>query len=103
GRDIDLNDLVRVADFQDLTKRKPFHYNSAQVKPTSFVTVAKEGETIGFSFSWPANEKDLRFYGPKDVPYGIEYWDAKERRWTPVVDVTQAIAASRLVTDTHDQ
>lgn len=102
GRDVDLNDLVRVADFQGLTKGQPFRFNSAQADPTAFLTVARAGESIGFSFSWPAREDQLRFYGPKDVPYGIEYWDSSESRWEPVVDATMEHAASRLVSDTHN-
>lgn len=102
ARGIDLNDLVRVAEFQSLTTGRPFRFNSAQVDPTEFLTVARADETIGFSFSWPANEKQLRFYGPKDVPYGVDYWNAKDRSWEPVVDVTTTTVASRFVAETHD-
>ena len=102
GRDVDLNDLVRVADFQALTTGRPFLYNSAQEDPTKFLTVAKAGDPIGFTFSWPVNDAVLRFYGPKDVPYGVEYWDAKEKSWTSVVDLTITTAASKRLTEMHD-
>lgn len=102
GRDVDLNDLVRVTNFQQLTDGRPFLFNSAQEPPTTFVTVAKSGEAIGFNYSWPSNPAELRFYGPKDVPYGVEWWDREQRRWTPVVDVTLSTVASQLVTDTKD-
>lgn len=102
AREIDLNDLVRVADFQSLTTGRPLQYNSAQADPYPFLTVAKAGETIGFKFSWPSNENELRFYGPKDVPYGIEWWDEAQRQWTPIVDVTITTAASQLITNTAD-
>ncbi|MBI1313573.1 hypothetical protein GC176_19960 [bacterium] len=102
GRDIDLNDLVRVSDFQSLTTGRPFLFNSAQTDPTPFVTVAREGETIGFRFAWPANETQLRFYGPKDVPVGIDYWDSESKTWDPVLDVTTTTTASHLLTETSD-
>ena len=102
GRDVDLNDLVRVADFQSLTTGRPFLFNSAQADPTPFVTVAREGETIGFRFVWPSNETQLRFYGPKDVPVGIDYWDAATRTWGPVLDVTTTTVASHLLSETKD-
>ncbi len=102
GRDVDLNDLVRVAEFQTLTTGRPFRFNSAQADPTPFVTVARAGETIGFRFSWPANDEQLRFYGPKDVPYSIDFWDPAQRRWQSINDATTTSAASQLVTDTHD-
>lgn len=102
ARGIDLNDLVRVAEFQSLTTGRPFRFNSAQADPTEFLTVARAGETIGFSFSWPANDKQLRFYGPKDVPYGIDYWNVRNRQWESVVDVTTTTVSSRFVASTHD-
>lgn len=102
GRDVDLNDLVRVADFQSLTAGKPLLYNSAQAPNYSFLTAANSGEPIGFKFHWPANDDVPRFYGPKDVPYGIEHWDTRQRRWNPLVDVTLATAASQRIAETHD-
>ncbi|MEQ8785847.1 MAG: hypothetical protein RIC55_06090 [Pirellulaceae bacterium] len=102
ARDVDLNDLVRVADFQTLTNGRPFLFNSAQADPTEFVTVAREGETIGFRYTWPARDTQLRFYGPKDVPYSIDYWNARQRQWESIVDVTTTTVASRLVDKTHD-
>ncbi len=102
GRDVDLNELVRVADFRSLTTGRPFLFNSAQADPTPFVTVAREGETIGFRFAWPSNETQLRFYGPKDVPVGIDYWDAATKTWDPVLDVTTTSVASHLLTETKD-
>jgi hypothetical protein len=102
GRDVDLNDLVRVAEFESLTTGRPFLFNSAQADPTPFVTVARAGESIGFRFTWPSNETQLRFYGPKDVPVGIDYWDAAGRTWDPVLDVTTTSVASRLLTGAGD-
>jgi hypothetical protein len=102
ARDIDLNDLVRVADFQALTTGKPLLYNSTLAEAYPFLTVAKAGETIGFQFAWPAKDGQPNYYGPKDVPYGIEWWDAARRQWTPIVDVTITTAASKLVAHTHD-
>lgn len=97
GRDVDVNDLVRVVDWQPLaTLGKPFLFNSAQAPNTTFLTIAQAGEPIGFVFSWPAGD-NLRFYGPKDVPYGAEFWDAESRKWTPVVDVTLSTVASQTV------
>lgn len=102
AREIDLNDLIRVADYQNLTTGRPFLFNSAQADPTPFLTVAKVDETIGFQFSWPARENQLRFYGPKDVPYSIDYWNAEKREWDSVLDVTATTASSHLVTETYN-
>ena len=102
GRDVDLNDLVPVADWQSLAVGKPFLFNSAQAPPTTFVTAARAGRPLGFRFAWPADPNSLRFYGPKDVPYGVEWWDAAARTWTPVVDVTTTTVASQLVEQTAD-
>jgi hypothetical protein len=102
GRDVDLNALVSVADFQSLTTGKPLVYNSAQAANYSFLTTAQAGEDVGFIFLWPANDESLRFYGPKDVPYGIEHWDAAQRQWTSIVDVMETTAASKRLTATHD-
>ena len=44
GRDIDLNDLVRVTDYQSLTTGKPLLYNSAQAANYSFLTTAAGGQ-----------------------------------------------------------
>lgn len=102
AREIDLNDLVRVSDFQKLTMGRPFLFNSAQTDPTPFLTIAKAGETIGFQFCWPAREKQLRFYGPKDVPYSIDYWNKTKREWESVLDVTATTAPSHRVTATYN-
>ncbi|MBL8827063.1 MAG: hypothetical protein JNM18_08760 [Planctomycetaceae bacterium] len=102
GRDVDLNDLVRVTDFAQLNTGNPFLFNSAQAPPTTFLNVAKAGEPIGFVYAWPYKANELRFYGPKDVPYGVEWWDREQRRWTPIVDVTLTTVASQLVTAAKD-
>lgn len=96
GRDVDVNDLVQVAEFQPYAKGNPFHFNSAQAPPTVFVTAARAGKPIGFRFAWYAG-KELRFYGPRDIPYGAEYWDRDDRQWVPVVDVTTTTVASHFV------
>lgn len=102
GKEVDLNDLVRVANFQSLTTGRPFLFNSAQADPTPFVTVAQEGETIGFHYSWPAREEQLRFYGPKDVPYSIDYWNRERGEWESINDVTMTSASSRRVEKSYN-
>jgi hypothetical protein len=101
---VDLNDLVRVTDFAALSaKERPFIYNSTQEPPVPFYTVAKAGETIGFQFSWPAKADGApQFFGPREVPYGIDYWDSKERAWQSIIDVTLTTTASRVVEKTYD-
>lgn len=100
--EVDLNDLVRVNEFETLpTRERPFIYNSAQAPPVSFLTRARKGDEIGFQFSWPAfDDRPPQFYGPKAVPYGIEYWDADRRQWRELVDVTLTTAPSRRVEQT---
>jgi len=97
GGDVDLNDLVPIADFAAMATGKPFAFNSAQAPPTIVVTAARAGRPIGFRFGWPAKDDQERFFGPHDVPYGIEWWDAESRQWTPVVDETTTTAPSRVL------
>lgn len=100
---IDLNDLVRVKEFASLpAKERPFIFNSAQAPPTRFLTFARGGGMIGFRFLWPAKDTSPGFYGPKEVPYGIDYWNPASRQWEPIVDVTRSLAASTLVEETFD-
>jgi hypothetical protein len=101
ARDVDVNDLVQIAEFQPLAAGKPFHFNSAQAPPTHFVTTARAGSPIGFRFGWNSGP-ELRFYGPKDVPYGVEHWDREARQWTPVVDVTLTTVATHVVKNEMD-
>ena len=100
---IDLHDLVRVTDFATIPSReRPFLYNGTQAPPAVFLTVARAGETIGFQLSWPSfPERPPQFYGPKEVPYGIEYRDTAMRSWQAVDDITQSLAASRLVENAY--
>ncbi|MCA9176536.1 MAG: hypothetical protein KDB14_18740 [Planctomycetales bacterium] len=102
ARGVDLSDLVRVADFESLTAGRAFRYNSAQAEPVTFATVAQEGEQIGFRLAWPARDQQPRFYGAKDVPYGVEYWDATERRWESIADVTLSTAPSTKLAETFN-
>jgi len=103
ARGVDLNDLVRVKEFASLpAKERPFIFNSAQAPPTRFLTVAGAGETIGFRFLWPAKDTAPNFYGPREVPWGIDFWNAPLLRWEPVIDVTLTQQPSRLLEETFD-
>ena len=104
GSEIDLNDLVRVKNFDTIpTKERPFLFNGAQAPEISFLTVASAGEEIGFQLSWPAKEdRPPAFYGPKKVHYGIEYWEGGAREWQSVVDPTLTRLASRRVEQTFN-
>jgi hypothetical protein len=103
GRDVDLNDLVRVRDFQALPGGGPFLYNSGYMKPAPFLTVAREGEEIGFKLSWPALSKTDRYYIARDLPYGVEFWDAKAGKWQPIVDKTMTVRGSTEVDGPKEQ
>ena len=100
---IDVNDLVRVEDFGAISSReRPFLYNGAQAPPAVFLTVARAGEDIGFQLSWPSfPERPPQFYGPKEIPYGIEYRDTASRSWQAVADITRSLADSRLVENAY--
>ncbi|QDU97206.1 hypothetical protein [Lignipirellula cremea] len=99
---IDQWDLVGVKDYQTLRPGAPFLYNSAQAPPTTFLATGKAGEPIGFQCAWKKGDV-LRFYGPKDVSYGVEYWDREQREWSPVIDPTTTFVASEEVTSAKGQ
>lgn len=102
GRAVDLNDLVAISDFAAFADvGNPFVFNSIMQPNVALLTTARAGEMIGATLSWPSRD-DLHFYGPKDVPYGIEFWDRKAKQWTPVVDVSFSTEASQVVAKTRD-
>lgn len=88
GKDVDLNDLVRVKEFGNDTPIQGLIYNSGYQKPPKFVCVARRtGEEIGFKLFWPA-DPTLRdgYYIAKELPYGVDVWDATKRAWEPWLD-----------------
>ncbi|MCM8805592.1 MAG: hypothetical protein NC825_02525 [Candidatus Omnitrophica bacterium] len=104
--EIDLNDLVSVKEFQEEFKSPcnyysttpvdvPFLYNSGYMKPVKFLTVAMNpGDAIGFKLFWPYNPDD-GYYRQKDVSYGVEYWDKKNKKWVSIVDETMTKQPSK--------
>jgi len=96
GADVDVNDLVRVAEFGDAPGRQGFLYNAGYMAPPTILCVAsKEGDELGFHLYWPADPtgKD-RYYIARDVTYGIRRWDAKTKSWTELVDETMTAQPS---------
>ncbi|HPO52440.1 MAG TPA: hypothetical protein PK165_06390 [bacterium] len=106
--EIDLNDLVSVKEFQkEFTSPcnyyrttpydAPFAYNSCY-QSVEFLTVAKSaGDIIGFKLFWPYKPNDSA-YSQKDVSYGVDYWDTKEKKWVPVIGETMTKQPSQEVT-----
>lgn len=104
GKDVDLNDLVPVKAFASRTEGVPFLYNSGYQKPGTFLTTAtKAGDEIGFQLFWPFGTPGDRYYMPRELPYGVDYWDAKTKTWEPLVDKTMIKHASIEVPETYDK
>jgi len=90
ARDVDVNDLVAVAEFGNEPCPQALLYNSGYQKPPTFLSAAsKSGEEIGFQLYWPADPtgKD-GYYIARDLPYGISVWNTKEKAWEQLVDKT---------------
>lgn len=102
GKDVDLNDLVMVGEFQASQGSTqpadvPFLYNSGYMKTASFLTVAaKAGDEIGFKLFWPWNPND-NYYRDRDVSYGISRWNTATKKWDELVDKTMAAKHSSTV------
>ena len=96
GREVDLNDLVQVTEFGSAPTRQAFLYNAGYMTAPTFLCVAKKaGEEIGFQLYWPADPtgKD-RYYITRDVPYGINRWNAVTKSWDELVDTTMTVQPS---------
>jgi len=97
GKEIDQNDLVLVKEFQCDIPDDRFWYNSGFQKPVKFLTTARKADDeIGFQFIWPYNPND-GYYLQKDVPYGVDYWNATKKAWEPIVDKTMTVKRSEEV------
>ncbi len=107
--DVDLNDLVIVKEFQGEFPSPcnyysttpfdaPFVYNSGYQKPVRFLTVARQpGDIIGFKIFWPYNPDDA-YYRARDFQYGVDWWDAKAKKWAQIVDETMTKQPSKEAT-----
>lgn len=94
AKEVDLNDLVAVKEFQSAIPDAPFLFNSAYMTPGTFLMVAEhKGETVGFSLTWPFNPLN-RDYMAKKVAYGAEIWDTKGKTWEPWIDQTMTTQES---------
>lgn len=96
AREVDLNDLVPVADFGREPCRQGFFYNAGYQKEATFRCAAsRAGEEIGFQLYWPADPtgKD-HFYSARDVPYGIARWNGTSKIWDELVDQTMTAQQS---------
>jgi hypothetical protein len=99
ARNVDLNDLVPVAEFRaaddgPTTWDQPFQYPSVEWRLASFLTVASApGQEIGFKLLWPWR-KGQNDYAPFDVSYGISRWNDATKKWETLVDKKSTYAAS---------
>ena len=98
GREIEINDLVAVGEFQTNEVNAPFFYNSGSQDNAAFLSVASQaGQEIGFRLLWPFKPDD-KSYGEKDIFYGISRWDSQARLWLDLSDDTMTSSPSRLTT-----
>lgn len=98
GKEIDLNDLVLVKEFQCAIPDDRFWYNSGFMKPVKFLTTArKTGDDIGFMIIWPYNPDD-GYYRQKDFFYGVDAWNMGTKSWDAIVDKTMFFKRSREIT-----
>jgi len=96
GSEVDLNDLVPVQEFQakEEAANNLIIYNRdpgrlLRKEHARFLTVAlKPDQVIGFKLFWPAVSKGGRRNSAIQVPYGIKHWNARERTWEELVDIT---------------
>jgi hypothetical protein len=102
-KNIDLNDLVMVAEFKETGSDSGFLYNSTYQKPPRFLTIArKKGEKIGFKLFWPMEETDSA-YGPKRLPYGVERWNHQSKSWELIFDKNATFQPSMEANNTFDK
>lgn len=96
---VDLNDLVGVVEFQEeQPKEFPFRYNagSSRQDVEFLTTAAEEGTEIGFRLFWPWDSQ-RRFYQARDVFYGVCWWNARDRQWDELIDITSTFETSRKI------
>ncbi|MEU6881427.1 hypothetical protein [Streptomyces sp. NPDC046712] len=85
AKDIDQNDLTLVREFVWPGSYGQFFYNAGYQTPAAFLTHANQpGQTIGFNLWWP--KADESPYAPRDVYYGVEWWNPRRHRWEAVLD-----------------
>jgi hypothetical protein len=99
GRDVDRNDLVRVAEFGADPCPQAFLYNAGYMTPPTFLCVASQaGEEIGFQLYWPADPTGRdAYYIARDVTYGISRWNAGTGTWDELVDKTMTAQPSEVI------
>jgi hypothetical protein len=99
ARSVDLNDLVRVREFQSEKSDAPFYWNSGFMKPVPFVTIARrKDDIVGFKLVWPFNPKDS-YYIAKKLPYGVDIWNPGTKAWDAWVDKTMIVQPSVEITN----
>jgi hypothetical protein len=88
AKSVDLNDLVSVKEFQGGQSDAPYLWNSGYMKLVPFLTTAKaKGDTVGFKLWWPFNPND-GYYRAREVPYGVDSWNAAAKKWEAWIDET---------------
>jgi hypothetical protein len=93
-----------VKEFDHATTVQPFFYNSGyQPAPSILNVAARSGQLLGFQLSWPRDPtgKD-GYYIARDVPYGVEMWNAVTKSWESVVDPSLTVQPSREIDTVFD-
>lgn len=102
---IDLNDLVwidfpsGVPESENIIRYNRMPGPLLKREEATFLTIAETaGDPIGFQFYWPLTEKNH----PRDVPWGLDYWNAESQEWEQIVDITMTIE-STAITDVNGE
>ena len=91
--DIDMNDLVAVADFIGPSGWEPeqtsevLHYSIWDTPGVEVRMVAlAPGDDVGFQLLWPAYDppESQEYWGRHDTTYAIDRWAAASHTWEPV-------------------
>jgi len=94
GKDVDLNDLVAVKEFQTPEPDMPV---GVERNVTSFFTVAqKAGDEIGFHLFWPYVPAS-RTGAERSIGYGLDFWNVRTKKWELIVDRDKTRSLSNLV------
>jgi len=102
ARDVDLNDLVAVAEFQDGKPELPFTTNCGTRSPRGLsflVRAERPGDTVGFKLQWPFKPDRGFAYHAMTVPYGADIWNPESREWEDWIDPTMSEQQSVEATD----
>jgi len=97
GKDVDLNDLVPVKEFQCAIPDERYRYFSGYMKTPKFLQIArKPGDEIGFKLIWPYSPNEV-YYRQVDLDYGVDIWNSTKKAWDSFIDKSKTVQPSQQV------